>query len=95
MTARTCCTRRSPAPWASGHDATADAARGLVDQQRVRDRVFERHRRTLVQENLQRCVVESAANSPSAGSSFTLFADTVGVNLEDGGQSTVKKVAAK
>jgi len=31
----------------------------------------------------------------AGGSSFTLFADTVGVNLEDGGQTTVKKVAAK
>jgi type IV pilus assembly protein PilN len=40
-------------------------------------------------------VVESATNNPLGGSSFTLFADTVGVNLEDGGESTVKKVAAK
>ena len=40
-------------------------------------------------------IVETAANSPTGGSSFTLFADTVGVNLEDGGQTTVKKVAAK
>jgi len=40
-------------------------------------------------------VVESAKDSPSGGSSFTLFTDTVGVNLEDGGESTVKKVAAK
>jgi hypothetical protein len=46
-------------------------------------------------DNPQLQVVESAANSPTGGSSFTLFADTVGVNLEDGGQSTVKKVAAK
>ena len=30
-----------------------------------------------------------------AASSFTLTVDTVGVNLEDGGESTVKKVAAK
>jgi hypothetical protein len=40
-------------------------------------------------------VVESAKDSPTGGSSFTLFTDTVGVNLEDGGASTVKKVAAK
>src|ERR1700680_226462 len=46
-------------------------------------------------DNPQLQVVESAVNSPTGGSSFTLFADTVGVNLEDGGQSTVKKVAAK
>jgi len=46
-------------------------------------------------DNPQLQVVESAVNSPTGGSSFTLFADTVGVNLEDGGQTTVKKVAAK
>jgi len=40
-------------------------------------------------------VVEAAHDSPTGGSSFTLFTDTVGVNLEDGGESTVKKVAAK
>jgi type IV pilus assembly protein PilN len=41
-------------------------------------------------------VVEAAGkDSPTGGSSFTLFSDTVGVNLEDGGESTVKKVAAK
>ena len=40
-------------------------------------------------------VVESAKDSTTGGSSFTLFTDTVGVNLEDGGASTVKKVAAK
>jgi len=40
-------------------------------------------------------VVETAKDSPTGGSSFTLFTDTVGVNLEDGGESTVKKVAAK
>lgn len=40
-------------------------------------------------------VVESAKDSPTGGSSFTLFTNTVGVNLEDGGQTTVKKVAAK
>jgi type IV pilus assembly protein PilN len=46
-------------------------------------------------DNPQLQVVESAQNSPTGGSSFTLFSDTVGVNLEDGGESTVKKVAAK
>src|SRR6267154_1165862 len=46
-------------------------------------------------DNPQLQVVESAKDSPTGGSSFTLFADTVGVNLEDGGQTTVKKVAAK
>jgi type IV pilus assembly protein PilN len=46
-------------------------------------------------DNPQLQVVESAQNSSTGGSSFTLFADTVGVNLEDGGTSTVKKVAAK
>jgi type IV pilus assembly protein PilN len=40
-------------------------------------------------------VVEATPGSPTGGSSFTLFTDTVGVNLEDGGESTVKKVAAK
>jgi type IV pilus assembly protein PilN len=46
-------------------------------------------------DNPQLLVVESAKDSPTGGSSFTLTVDTVGVNLEDGGQSTVKKVAAK
>src|ERR1700730_7801057 len=46
-------------------------------------------------DNPQLQVVESAKDSTNGGSSFTLFTDTVGVNLEDGGQSTVKKVAAK
>jgi type IV pilus assembly protein PilN len=46
-------------------------------------------------DNPQLLVVESAKDSPTGGSSFTLTADTVGVNLEDGGESTVKKVAAK
>ncbi len=40
-------------------------------------------------------VVETAKDSPTGGSSFTMFTDTVGVNLESGGESTVKKVAAK
>ena len=30
-------------------------------------------------------VVETAKDSPTGGSSFTLFTDTVGVNLEEGG----------
>ena len=46
-------------------------------------------------DNPQLQVVEAAKDSPTGGSSFTLSTDTVGVNLEDGGQSTVKKVAAK
>jgi type IV pilus assembly protein PilN len=40
-------------------------------------------------------VVETAKDSAFGGSSFTLFTDTVGVNLEVGGETTVKKVAAK
>ena len=38
-------------------------------------------------------VVETAKDSATGGSSFTLFANTVGVNLEDGGTTTVKKAA--
>jgi type IV pilus assembly protein PilN len=40
-------------------------------------------------------VVETAKDSPQGGSSFTLYANTVGVNLEEGGETTVKKVAGK
>ena len=40
-------------------------------------------------------VVETAKDSPTGGSSFTVFANTVGVNLEEGGETTVKKAAAK
>ena len=40
-------------------------------------------------------VVETAANSPTGGSSFTLFTDMVGVDLDSSGQTAVKKVAAK
>jgi type IV pilus assembly protein PilN len=40
-------------------------------------------------------VVETAANSPTGGSSFTLFTDMVGVDLDTSGQTTGKKVAAK
>jgi type IV pilus assembly protein PilN len=46
-------------------------------------------------DNPQLLVVEAAKDSATGGSSFTLTVDTVGVNLEDGGESTVKKVAAK
>jgi type IV pilus assembly protein PilN len=38
-------------------------------------------------------VVETAKDSATGGSSFTLFTNTVGVNLEDGGATTVKKAA--
>jgi type IV pilus assembly protein PilN len=40
-------------------------------------------------------VVEAAKDSPTGGSSFTLFTDMVGVDLDSGGETTVKKVAAK
>jgi type IV pilus assembly protein PilN len=40
-------------------------------------------------------VVESAQGSPTGGSNFTLTSDVVGVDLETGGETTVKKVAAK
>jgi type IV pilus assembly protein PilN len=40
-------------------------------------------------------VVETAKDSPTGGSSFTVFANTVGVNLDEGGETTVKKAAAK
>ncbi len=40
-------------------------------------------------------VVETAQNSPTGGSSFTLNADTVGVDLDTPGESTPKKVAAQ
>ena len=40
-------------------------------------------------------VVETAKDSPTGGSSFTVFANTVGVNLEEGGETIVKKAAAK
>ena len=38
-------------------------------------------------------VVETSKDSPTGGSSFTVFANTVGVNLEEGGETTVKKAA--
>jgi type IV pilus assembly protein PilN len=40
-------------------------------------------------------VVESARDSPTGGSNFTLTSDVVGVDLEHGGETTVKRVAAK
>lgn len=40
-------------------------------------------------------VVESAKESTTGGSNFTLTSDVVGVDLEHGGETTVKKVAAK
>ena len=40
-------------------------------------------------------VVESSRDSPTGGSNFTLSSDVVGVDLENGGETTVKKVAAK
>jgi type IV pilus assembly protein PilN len=40
-------------------------------------------------------VVESAKDSPTGGSNFTLTSDVVGVDLEHGGETTVKRVAAK
>lgn len=40
-------------------------------------------------------VVESAQGSPTGGSNFTLTSNVVGVDLENGGETTVKKVAAK
>ncbi len=40
-------------------------------------------------------VVETAQNSPTGGSSFTLFTDMVGVDLDNSGESSGKKVAAK
>src|SRR5277367_416167 len=40
-------------------------------------------------------VVESAKDSTTGGSSFTLTSEVVGVDLEGGGETTVKKAAAK
>jgi type IV pilus assembly protein PilN len=40
-------------------------------------------------------VVESAKDSTTGGSNFTLTSNVVGVDLENGGETTVKKVAAK
>jgi type IV pilus assembly protein PilN len=46
-------------------------------------------------DNPQLQVVESAKDSPTGGSSFTLTSDVIGVDVENGGETTVKKVAAK
>jgi len=46
-------------------------------------------------DNPQLQVVESSKDSPTGGSSFTLTSDVVGVDLEGGGETTVKKAAAK
>jgi type IV pilus assembly protein PilN len=40
-------------------------------------------------------VVEAAPNSPTGGSSFTLFTETVGVDLDDTSHPATKKVASK
>ena len=40
-------------------------------------------------------VVESSKDSPTGGSNFTLTSDVVGVDLEHGGETTVKRVASK
>src|SRR5580698_2879480 len=45
-------------------------------------------------DNPQLQVVESSKDS-AAGSSFTLTSDVVGVDVDNGGETTVKKVAAK
>jgi type IV pilus assembly protein PilN len=46
-------------------------------------------------DNPQLQVVETSKDSPTGGSSFTLTSDVVGVDVENGGETTVKKVAAK
>src|SRR5450631_463404 len=46
-------------------------------------------------DNPQLQVVETAKDSPTGGSSFTLTSDVVGVDVDSGGETTVKKVAAK
>ena len=40
-------------------------------------------------------VVEATKDSSTGGSSFTLYTDTAGVDLDSSGPTTVKKVAAK
>jgi type IV pilus assembly protein PilN len=44
-------------------------------------------------DNPELSVVETAKDSPNGGSNFTVFAKTVGVNLEEGGETTLKKAA--
>src|SRR5271167_2949166 len=46
-------------------------------------------------DNPQLQVVESSKDSPTGGSSFTMTSDVIGVDLEGGGETTVKKAAAK
>ena len=46
-------------------------------------------------DNPQLQVVEISKDSPTGGSSFTLSSDVIGVDVENGGETTVKKVAAK
>ncbi|HEY0802574.1 MAG TPA: PilN domain-containing protein [Steroidobacteraceae bacterium] len=46
-------------------------------------------------DNPQLQVVETSKDSPSGGSSFTLTGDVIGVDVDSGGETTVKKVAAK
>ncbi len=46
-------------------------------------------------DNPQLQVVETAKDSPVGGSSFTLTSDVIGVDVDNGGETTVKKVAAK
>ncbi len=46
-------------------------------------------------DNPQLQVVETSKDSPTGGSSFTLTSDVIGVDVDGGGETTVKKVAAK
>ena len=46
-------------------------------------------------DNPQLQVVETSKDSASGGSSFTLTSDVIGVDVDNGGETTVKKVAAK
>jgi len=46
-------------------------------------------------DNPQLQVVEAAKDSPFGGSSFTLFSNVVGVDIDSGGALTPKKVAGK
>jgi type IV pilus assembly protein PilN len=46
-------------------------------------------------DNPQLQVVETSKDSSTGGSSFTLTSDVVGVDVDNGGETTVKKVAAK
>jgi hypothetical protein len=46
-------------------------------------------------DNPQLQVVETAKDSPVGGSSFTLSSDVIGVDVDNGGETTVKKGAVK